>query len=40
MHCNASNQVLAKFDLQYWIGYRLKNFKMAAMAAIFDIGTE
>ena len=39
-HCDASNQVSAQSDL--WSGRRccLKNFKIAAVAAILDIGTE
>ena len=38
-HCDASHQVLAQSDL--WSGRcRLKNFKMAAMAASLDIRTE
>ena len=37
---NASHQVLAQSDL--WFGRRccLKNFKMATVAAILNIGTE
>ena len=38
-HCDASHQVSAQFDLQFGRCH-LKNFKMAAMAAILDIGTE
>ena len=39
-HCDAFHQVLAQSDL--WFGRRchLKYFKMAALAAILDIGTE
>ena len=39
-HCDASHQVSDQSDL--WFGRRrhLKNFKMVAMAAILDIGTE
>ena len=39
-HCNASHQVLAQSNLQFGRRCRLKNFKMAAMAAILDIGTD
>ena len=38
-HCNASHQVLAQSDIWFGLRYHLKNFKMAAMAAILDIGT-
>ena len=38
-HCDASHQVLAQSDLRFG-RCRLKNFKMAAVAAIFDIGSE
>ena len=39
-HCDASHQVSAQSD--FWFGRRcrLKNFKMATMAAILDIGME
>ena len=39
-HCDTYHQVLAQFDL--WFGRRccLKNFKLAAMAAILDTGIE
>ena len=36
----ASHQVSAQSDLFFGIRCRLKNFKMAAVAAILDIGTE
>ena len=36
----ASHKVSAQSVLWFWRRYRLKNFKMAAMAAILDIGTE
>ena len=39
-NCDASHQVLAQSDLQFGRRCLLKNFKMAAMAAILDIGTE
>ena len=39
-HCDASHQVSAQSDLQFGRRCRLKNFKMAAMAAILDIGTK
>ena len=39
-HCDASHQVLAQSNLQFGRRCRLKNFKIAAMAAILDIGTE
>ena len=39
-HSDASHKVLAQSDLWFWRRYRLKNFKMAAVAAILDIGTE
>ena len=39
-HSDASNQVLAQSDLWFWRRCRLKNFKMAAMVAILDIGTK
>ena len=37
---DASHQVFAQSDLRFGRGCRLKNFKMAAIAAILDIGTE
>ena len=39
-HCDASHQVLAQSNFQFGRRCRLKNFKMATMAAILDIGTE
>ena len=41
-HCrsDASHKVSAQSDLWLWRRYHLKNFKMAAVAAILDIGTE
>ena len=39
-HCDASHEVSAQSDLRIGRRCRLKNFKMAAMAAILDIGTE
>ena len=39
-HCDASRQVLAQSDLRFGRRRRLKNFRMVAMAAILDIGTE
>ena len=39
-HCDASHQVLAQSDLRFGRRCRLKNFKMATMAAILDIRTE
>ena len=39
-HCDASYQVSAQLDLQFGRRCHLKNFKMAAMEAILDIGTE
>ena len=39
-HCDASHQVLSRSDLPSGRRCRLKNFKMAAIAAILDIGTE
>ena len=36
----ASHQVSAKFNLMFGRRCRLKNFKMAVMAANLDIGTE
>ena len=39
-YCDASYQVLAKSDLRFGRGCRLKILKMAAKAAILDIGTE
>ena len=38
-HCYASHQVLAQSDLRFGRRCHLKNFKMATMAAILDIGT-
>ena len=38
-HCDASHQVLAQSDLRCG-RCCLKNFKMATMAAILDIGME
>ena len=35
-----SHKVSAQSDLWFWRRYRLKDFKMAAMVAILDIGTE
>ena len=37
---DASHQVLAQSDLRFGRRCRLKNFKIAAMTAILDIGTE
>ena len=39
-HCDASHQVSAQLDLWFGRRCRLKDFKMATMAAILDIGTE
>ena len=39
-HSDASHQVSVQSDLQFGRRCRLKNFKMATMAAILDIGTE
>ena len=39
-HCDASHQILAQSDLRFGRRCRLKNFKMATVGAIFDIGTE
>ena len=39
-HCDATHQVLAQTNLWFGRKCRLKNFKMAAMAAILDIWTE
>ena len=39
-HCDASHQVLAQSDLRFGRRCRLKNFKISAMAAILNIGTE
>ena len=39
-HCDAFHQVSAQFDLRFGRRKCLKNFKIAAMAAILDIGTE
>ena len=38
-HCDASHQVSAQSDLRFRRRCRLKNFKMATMAAILDIGS-
>ena len=37
-HSVASHKVSAQSDLWFWRRYRLKNFKMATMVAILDIG--
>ena len=37
---DATHKVSAQSDLWLWRRYHLKNFKMAALAAISDIGTE
>ena len=37
---DASRKVSAQSDLWFWRRYRLKNFKMAAVAAILDIRME
>ena len=39
-HCDASLQVSAQLDLRFGRSCLLKNFKMAAMAAILAIGTK
>ena len=39
-HPDASNQVSAQSDLPFGRRCGLKNFKMTAMTAILDIGTE
>ena len=39
-HCDASHQVSAQSDLGFGRRCCLKNFKMAVMADILDIGTE
>ena len=39
-HCDVSHQVLTQSDLRFGRRCRLKNFNMATMAAILDIGTE
>ena len=39
-HSDAYHQVSAQSDIWFGRRCRLKNFKMAAMAVIFDIGTE
>ena len=39
-HYDASHQVLTQSDLRFGRRCRLKNFKMAAMAVILDIGME
>ena len=38
-HCDASKQVLAQSNLRFGKRCHLKNFKMAFMVAILDIGT-
>ena len=40
LNLQASNQVKAQSDLRFVGRCGLKNFKMAAMAAILDVGTE
>ena len=40
VNVDASHQVSAQSDLEFRRRYRLKNFKMATMAAIFDIRTK
>ena len=37
-HTDASHQISAQSDLWFWRGCHRKNFKMAAMMAILDIG--
>ena len=37
-HCDTSHQVSAQSDLGFGRRCRLKNFKMAAVAVILDIG--
>ena len=39
-HCDASHQVSAQSDLGFGRRCHLKNFKVAAVAAILDMGTE
>ena len=39
-HCDASHQVSAQSDLGVGRRCRLKNFKMAVVAAILDFGME
>ena len=39
-HYNASHQVSAKSNILFGKSCHLKNFKIAAMAATLDIGTE
>ena len=39
-HSDASHRVLAQSDLRFGGSCRLKNFKIAAMVAFLDIGTE
>ena len=39
-HCDASHQVSAQSDLRFGRRCRLKNFKMATVAAILDNRTE
>ena len=39
-HCDASHQVSAQSDLGFGRKCRWKNFKMATVAAILDIGME
>ena len=40
VYCDAFYQVLAQSDIQFGRRCHLKNFKMATMAAILDIGKE
>ena len=39
-HSNDTHQVSAQYDLWFGRRCRLKNFKIAVMAAILDTGTE
>ena len=39
-HCDVSYQVLAQSELRFGRKFRLKNFNMASIVAILDIGTE
>ena len=39
-HCDVSHQVLTQPDLRFGRRCRLKNFKMAAVTVILDIGME
>ena len=39
-HYDAYHKVLAQFDWQFWRRCGLMNFKMAAIAALLDIGRE